>query len=166
MSETTTISTLVEGGSASAGPPLGPELGPLPADVGEVVSEINEKTKDFEGMEVPVDVEVDEETGDFTVEVGKPPVAALIKDVVGFDTGSGEPNREKVADMSFSQACRIARMKSTDLLGMDLQGCVKEVIGSAQSMGVTIDGKDAYEVQQEIDAGEYDEELEEEDDIQ
>jgi large subunit ribosomal protein L11 len=134
--------------------------------VGEVVSEINEKTKDFEGMEVPVDVEVDEETGDFTVEVGKPPVAALIKDVVGFDTGSGEPNREKVADMSFSQACRIARMKSTDLLGMDLQGCVKEVIGSAQSMGVTIDGKDAYEVQQEIDAGEYDEELEEEDDIQ
>ena len=165
MSETTTISTLVEGGAASAGPPLGPELGPLPADVGEVVQAINEKTKDFEGMEVPVDVEVDEETGDFEVEVGKPPAAALIKDVVGFETGSGEPNLNKVADMSFSQACRVARMKSTDLLGMDLRGAVKEVIGSAQSMGVTIDGKEAYEVQQEIDAGEYDEELEEEEGI-
>ncbi|MFP4038829.1 MAG: 50S ribosomal protein L11 [Candidatus Nanohaloarchaea archaeon] len=165
MSETTTISTLVEGGSASAGPPLGPELGPLPADVGEVVQTINEKTADFEGMEVPVDVEVDEETGDFTVEVGKPPVAALIKDVVGFESGSGEPNREKVADMSFSQACRVARMKSTDLLGMDLRGCVKEVIGSAQSMGVTIDGEDAYKVQQKIDEGEYDEELEEKEGI-
>ncbi|MFP4230188.1 MAG: 50S ribosomal protein L11 [Candidatus Nanohaloarchaea archaeon] len=165
MSETTTISTLVEGGSASAGPPLGPELGPLPADVGEVVQTINEKTADFEGMEVPVDVEVDEETGDFTVEVGKPPVAALIKDVVGFESGSGEPNREKVADMSFSQVCRVARMKSTDLLGMDLRGCVKEVIGSAQSMGVTIDGEDAYKVQQKIDEGEYDEELEEKEGI-
>ena len=165
MSETTTISTLVEGGAASAGPPLGPELGPLPADVGEVVQAINDKTEDFEGMEVPVDVEVDEETGDFTVEVGKPPAAALIKDVVGFETGSGEPNLNKVADMSFSQACRVARMKSTDLLGMDLRGCVKEVIGSAHSMGVTIDGKEAYEVQQEIDAGEYDEELEEQEGI-
>jgi large subunit ribosomal protein L11 len=166
MSETTTISTLVEGGSASAGPPLGPELGPLPADVGEVVQAINEKTKDFEGMEVPVDVEVNEETGDFTVEVGKPPAAALIKDVVGFETGSGEPNLNKVADMSFSQACRVARMKSTDLLGMDLRGCVKEIIGTAHSMGVTVDGKEAYEVQQEIDAGEYDDELEEEEGIQ
>lgn len=166
MSETTTVSTLVEGGSASAGPPLGPELGPLPADVGEVVQAINEKTKDFEGMEVPVDVEVNEETGDFTVEVGKPPAAALIKDVVGFETGSGEPNLNKVADMSFSQACRVARMKSTDLLGMDLRGCVKEIIGTAHSMGVTVDGKEAYEVQQEIDAGEYDEELEEEEGIQ
>jgi large subunit ribosomal protein L11 len=166
MSETTTVSTLVEGGSASAGPPLGPELGPLPADVGDVVQAINEKTKDFEGMEVPVDVEVNEETGDFTVEVGKPPAAALIKDVVGFETGSGEPNLNKVADMSFSQACRVARMKSTDLLGMDLRGCVKEIIGTAHSMGVTVDGREAYEVQQEIDAGEYDDELEEEEGIQ
>lgn len=166
MGDKTTINTLVEGGSASAGPPLGPELGPLPADVGEVVSAINEKTSDFEGMEVPVDVIVDEETGDFEIEVGKPPTAALIKDVVGFESGSGEPNNEKVADMDFSTACRVARMKSTDLLGMDLRGCVKEVIGSAQSMGVTIDGKDAYQVQQEIDDGEYDEQLENEEDIE
>lgn len=166
MGDKTTINTLVEGGSASAGPPLGPELGPLPADVGEVVQEINSKTEDFQGMEVPVDVIVDEETGDFEIEVGKPPAAALIKDVVGFETGSGEPNREKVADMSFSEACRIARMKSTDLLGMDLRGCVKEILGTAQSMGVTVDGKDAFEVQQEIDAGEYDDQLEQEDGIE
>lgn len=166
MGDKTTISTLVEGGSASAGPPLGPELGPLPADVGAVVQAINDKTKDFDGMEVPVDVTVDEETGDFEVEVGKPPAAALIKDVVGFESGSGEPNLNKVADMSFSQACQVARMKSTDLLGMDLRGAVKEIIGSAQSMGVTIDGKDAYEVQQEIDAGEYDDELEDEEGIE
>ncbi|MFQ3275311.1 MAG: large subunit ribosomal protein L11, partial [Candidatus Nanohaloarchaea archaeon] len=99
MGDKTTINTLVEGGSASAGPPLGPELGPLPTDVGDVVSEINEKTKDFEGMEVPVDVIVDEETGDFEIEVGKPPAAQLIFDELGISGGSGEPNRDKVADM-------------------------------------------------------------------
>ena len=129
MGDKTTINTLVEGGSASAGPPLGPELGPLPADVGEVVQAINEKTSEFDGMEVPVDVEVDEETGDFTVEVGKPPVAQLIFDELGIDGGSGEPNITKVADMDFATACKIAGMKSSDLLAMDLRGAVKEVIG-------------------------------------
>ena len=165
MGDKTTISTLVEGGSASAGPPLGPELGPLPADVGEVVSAINEKTKDFEGMEVPVDVEVDEDTGDFTIEVGTPPTAQLITDELGIEKGSGEPNKNKVADMDFATACKVARMKSTDLLGMDLRGAVKEVIGTAQSMGITVDGEEALKIQEKIGKGEYDEKLEQEEGI-
>lgn len=165
MGDKTTISTLVEGGEASAGPPLGPELGPLPADVGEVVSAINDKTKDFEGMEVPVDVEVDEETGDFEIEVGTPPVAQLIFDELGISGGSGEPNMNKVADIDFETVCKVARMKSTDLLAMDLRGAVKEVIGSAQSAGITVDGKDAYDVQQEIEEGKYDDRLESEEGI-
>ena len=165
MGDKTTISTLVEGGSASAGPPLGPDLGPLPTDVGEVVSAINDKTKDFEGMEVPVDVEVDEETGDFEIEIGTPPVAQLIFDELGIDGGSGEPNRDKVADMDVATACKIARMKSTDLLAMDLRGAVKEVIGSANSAGITVDGKDAYQVGKEIDDGKYDDQIENEEEI-
>jgi large subunit ribosomal protein L11 len=165
MGDKTTISTLVEGGSASAGPPLGPELGPLPTDVGEVVKSINEETADFQGMEVPVDVIVDEETGDFEIEVGKPTAAVLIKDELGIDSGSGEPNKNKVADMDFELACKVARMKASDLLAMDLRGAVKEIIGTAQSMGVTIDGKDAYDVGQEIDEGKYDDKLEAEEGI-
>ncbi|MFB6192737.1 MAG: 50S ribosomal protein L11, partial [Candidatus Nanohaloarchaea archaeon] len=108
MGDEKTISTLVEGGSASAGPPLGPELGPLPTDVGEVVKSINEETADFQGMEVPVDVIIDEETGDFEIEVGKPPAAVLIKDELGIESGSGEPNKNKVADMDFETACKVA----------------------------------------------------------
>ncbi|PSG98756.1 MAG: 50S ribosomal protein L11 [Nanohaloarchaea archaeon SW_7_43_1] len=165
MGDTTTIETLVEGGSASAGPPLGPELGPLPTDVGEVVSAINEKTKDFEGMEVPVTVEVDEETGEFEVKVGKPPVAQLVFDELGIDGGSGEPNKNKIADMEFETACKVARMKASDLLAMDLRGAVKEVIGSTQAAGITVDGKDAYDIQQEIDEGKYDDRLEAEEGI-
>ncbi|QKQ98672.1 50S ribosomal protein L11 [Candidatus Nanohaloarchaea archaeon] len=165
MGDKKTISTLVEGGSASAGPPLGPELGPLPTDVGEVVKSINEETADFQGMEVPVDVIIDEETGDFEIEVGKPPAAVLIKDELGIESGSGEPNKNKVADMDFETACKVARMKASDLLAMDLRGAVKEIIGTAHSMGVTIDGKDAYDVAQEIDEGKYDDKLEAEEGI-
>ncbi|PSH01657.1 MAG: 50S ribosomal protein L11 [Nanohaloarchaea archaeon QH_8_44_6] len=165
MGDTTTISTLVEGGSTSAGPPLGPELGPMPTDVGEVVSTINEETKDFEGMEVPVDVIVDEETGDFDIEVGKPPAAQLLIDELGIPKGSGEPNLNKVADMNFEQLAKVARMKASDLQAMDLRGAVKEILGTAQSMGITLDGTEAYEAQQKIADGEYDSELENEEGI-
>lgn len=165
MSDKKTISTLIEGGSASAGPPLGPELGPLPTDVGDVVAEINDETAEFDGMEVPVDVIVDEETGDFEIEVGKPPTAALIKDELGIESGSGEPNLTKVADMSFEQLCKVARMKASDLQAMDLRGAVKEVLGTAQSMGVTVDGDDAFDVQSKIEEGEYDDQLQEEEGI-
>ena len=165
MGDKKTISTLIEGGSASAGPPLGPELGPLPTNVGDVVAKINEETKDFDGMEVPVDVIVDEETGDFEIEVGKPPAAALIKDELGIESGSGEPNKNKVADMSFEQTCKVARMKASDLQAMDLRGAVKEILGTAQSMGITIEGEDAYDVQQRIDDGDFDGQLEDEEGI-
>lgn len=153
---TETISTLVEGGQASAGPPLGPALGPLPVDIGAVVSAINEKTAGFEGMEVPVDVAVDEETGDFTITVGTPPVAALIRDKAGIAKGSGEPNVVKVANMPLKQLFEIADLKAPDLVALDTRGAVKEVLGTAQSMGILVDGKEPREVQQEIDDGVYD----------
>ncbi|WP_414836802.1 50S ribosomal protein L11 [Candidatus Nanohalococcus occultus] len=165
MGDKKTISTLIEGGSASAGPPLGPELGPLPTNVGDVVNKINEETASFEGMEVPVDVIVDEETGEFEIEVGKPPAAQLLIDELGIPKGSGEPNLNKVADMSFEQLCKVARMKASDLQAMDLRGACKEILGTAQSMGVTLEGVEAYEAQQEIADGKYDQQLEDEEGI-
>lgn len=160
------VSLLIEGGSASAGPPLGPTMAPIEGvDVGEIVNKINKETADFEGMEVPVDVIVDEEDGSFEVEVGKPPAAALILDELGIPKGSGEPNLNKVADMEFATLCKVARMKASDLQAMDLKGAVKEILGTAQSMGITVDGTEAYEVQQKIGAGEYDAQLESEEGI-
>jgi large subunit ribosomal protein L11 len=165
MGDNTTISTLVEGGSASAGPPLGPELGPLPVDVGAVVSKINDETSEFSGQEVPVDVIVDEETGDFEVEVGKPPAAGLIKEELGIESGAAEPNNEKVGDLSFEQIAQVARMKASDLVAQDLRGAIKEIAGTAQSMGVRVDGKDAYDFQQDVSEGKYDDRIESEEGI-
>jgi len=93
-----TIEVLIPGGEANPGPPLGPELGPTPVDVQDVVQTINDETDAFDGMEVPVTVEY-EDTGDFSISVGVPPTAELIKDEAGFESGSGEPQENFVANM-------------------------------------------------------------------
>ena len=151
-----TIEALVPGGEATPGPPLGPELGPTPVDVQAVVSEINNETDAFDGMEVPVTVDY-EDDGSFSIEVGVPPTAELIKDEAGFETGSGEPHEEFVADLSVEQIKQIAEQKHPDLLSYDLKNAAKEVVGTCTSLGVTIEGENPREFKERIDAGEYDE---------
>ena len=150
-----TIEVLVPGGQANPGPPLGPELGPTPVDVQAVVSEINEQTDAFDGTEVPVTVDYDDD-GSFSIEVGVPPTAELIKDEAGFDTGSGEPHEEFVADLSVDQVRQIAEQKLTDLLAYDAKQAAKEVVGTCTSLGVTIEGENPRDFKERIDAGEYD----------
>ncbi|PAU82713.1 50S ribosomal protein L11 [Halorubrum salipaludis] len=154
-----TIEALVPGGQANPGPPLGPELGPTPVDVQDVVSQINEETAAFDGMEVPVTIEY-EDDGSFTIEVGVPPTAELIKDEAGFETGSGEPQKDFVADMSIEQVKKVAEQKSTDLLSYDVKNAAKEVGGTCASLGVTIEGEDARTFDDRVDAGDYDDVLE------
>jgi len=150
-----TIEVLVAGGEADPGPPLGPELGPTPVDVQAVVQEINDQTAAFDGMEVPVTIEY-EDDGSFEIEVGVPPTAELIKDEAGFDTGSGEPQEDFVADISVEQLKKIAEQKSSDLLAYDLRNAAKEVAGTCVTLGVTIEGEDARSFKERIDSGEYD----------
>jgi large subunit ribosomal protein L11 len=156
-----TIEVLVPGGEANPGPPLGPELGPTPVDVQAVVQEINDQTAAFDGTEVPVTVDYDDD-GAFSIEVGVPPTAELIKDEAGFDTGSGEPHEEFVADLSVDQVKQIAEQKQTDLLAYDTKNAAKEVVGTCVSLGVTIEGENPREFKQKVDEGEYDDMLAEE----
>ena len=153
-----TIEVLVPGGEADPGPPLGPELGPTPVDVQAVVGEINDRTEAFDGTEVPVTVEY-EDDGAFEIKVGVPPTAALVKDEAGFETGSGEPQKDFIADLSVDQVKRIAEQKQSDLLAYDTQSAAKEVAGTCVSLGVTIDGEDARTFDDRVDDGEYDETL-------
>jgi large subunit ribosomal protein L11 len=147
------VEVLVDGGAATAGAPLGPALGPLGLNVMNVVKAINEKTADFKGMKVPVKIEIDPKTKDFTVSVGTPPTTQLILKEIGIEKGSGTPSTNKVGDIKIAQAVKVARMKGDDLTGKTLAKRVKEVLGCCVSMGITVEGKDAREVQKEIDAG-------------
>ncbi|MFZ0511050.1 MAG: 50S ribosomal protein L11 [Candidatus Nitrosopolaris sp.] len=155
MGDKKTISALVNGGEASAGPPLGPALGPVGVNVLQVVNSINEKTKDFPGMKVPVKVEVDVATKKFTVEVGVPPTAALIVKEAGVAKGSGTAGTNYAGNITMETAIKIAKMKIDSSYANDIQGAVKEVIGSCLSIGMTIEGKPAKQIYSEVSAGKY-----------
>lgn len=156
MSEKKVVDLLVSGGQATAGPPLGPALGPLGVNVLEIVNRINELTKDYAGMKVPVKVTVDPETKEFEVTVGTPTTSALIVRELKIEKGSGTPNTEKVGDLTMEQVVRISELKRSEVLAKTLKAAAKEVLGSCVSMGVTVEGKDPREVQREIDEGKYD----------
>ena len=155
MPEKKVVELLVNGGQANAGPPLGPALGPLGVNILLVVNKINELTKDYAGMKVPVKVTVDVEIKEFEVTVGVPTAAALVVSELKVEKGSGTPNSVKVGDLKMDQVVRIARIKKEQLLAGDLKNAAKEVLGTCVSMGVTVEGKDPREVQSEIDEGKY-----------
>lgn len=161
MSEET-VEALIEGGQASAGPPIGSSLGPLGVNIGEVVDDINEKTKHFEGMEVPVTVTVDTDTKEYEVSVGTPPTSALVIEEGDIEKGAADSEREKVLNLWIEHIIKIAQMKGDDLLGKTLKQKMKEVIGTCNSMGVKVEGVEPQEAIKNLEQGEYDQRIEEE----
>lgn len=157
MSEKKQVEALINGGEATAGPPLGPALGPLGVNVLMIVNKINELTKAYAGMKVPVKVIVDPDTKAFEVNIGTPTTSALIVNELKIEKGSGTPSTQKVGNLTMDQIVRIAKMKRPELLARNLKNAAKEVLGACVSMGVTADGKDPREVQKEIDQGKHDE---------
>lgn len=154
---TESIEALVDGGEASAGPPLGPQLGPLGVDIMEIVNAINERTEKFKGMKVPIELTVDTESGEYEIEVGKPPTSALLLEKLDIEKGSGNPLSHKAEDISIEQVKEIAEMKEDDLLGKNIKMKAKEIVGTCVSMGITVEGEDARDVQEMLDEGEFDE---------
>ncbi|HEC76232.1 MAG TPA: 50S ribosomal protein L11 [Thermoplasmatales archaeon] len=149
------VEVLVEGGKATAGPPIGPALGPLGLNVVEVVNEINKLTKDFQGMKVPVKIIVDPATKKFELKVGTPPASALIMKRAGIEKGTSDEN--PVGNITMKDVVDIAKMKKGDLLGKDLKSKAKEIAGTCVSMGITIENMKAKEIIRKIEEGEFEE---------
>jgi large subunit ribosomal protein L11 len=145
-----TVDALVDGGKATAGPPLGPALGPLGLNLNQVIAAINEKTAAFDGMKVPIKLIVDPETKDFEIKVGTPPVSALVKKELGLEKGAQTPGAESVGDITMEQVRKVARIKMDDMLSYTEENAMKEVMGTCVSMGVTVEGRDPREVQKEL----------------
>ncbi len=146
------VVVLVPGGKATPGPPLGPAIGPLGLNVKQVVDKINEATKEYDGLNVPVKIIVKEDRT-FEIKVGIPPVSALIKRELKIEKGSSTPQKDFVGNLSFEQVLKIARMKREQSLSYTLKGVVKEVLGTCVSMGIKVDGKPPKEVLAEIEEG-------------
>ena len=135
------ISSLVTGGAASAGPPLGPALGPLGVNIMEVINAINDKTKDFEGMKVPVTVAVDTDTKKYQIEIGIPSAAALIMKEAGIQKGSGASGTEWAGDVTMDAIIKVANTKLEKSYASSLKSVAKTIIGTCLALGVKIEGK-------------------------
>jgi large subunit ribosomal protein L11 len=159
MGEPQKISSLVTGGGASAGPPLGPALGPLGVNIMEVIKAINDKTKDFEGMKVPVTVSVDPDTKKWDIEVGIPSAAALILKEAGIQKGSGTSGTEWVGDVTIDAIAKIANTKLEKSYASSLKSVAKTIIGTCLALGIKIEGKTPKEITAEINEGKWDEKL-------
>jgi large subunit ribosomal protein L11 len=159
MGEPQKISSLVTGGGASAGPPLGPALGPLGVNIMEVINAINDKTKDFEGMKVPVTVSVDPDTKKWDIEVGIPSAAALILKEAGIQKGSGASGTEWVGDVTIDAIAKIANTKLEKSYATSLKSVAKTIIGTCLALGIKVEGKTPKEITAEINEGKWDEKL-------
>ena len=151
------VSSLVTGGAASAGPPLGPALGPLGVNIMEVINAINEKTKDFEGMKVPVTVVVDSDTKKYEIEIGIPSAAALIMKEVGIQKGSGTSGTDWVGEITMDAIVKVANTKLEKSYASSLKSVAKTIIGTCLALGVKVEGKTPKEITAEINEGKWDE---------
>jgi len=151
-----TVNLMVKGGAATAGPPLGPALAGKGVNIGQIVKDINEKTKPMAGMDVPVKVVVDLDAKQYTIEVGLPPSAALLKKEAGLESGSGATGKKFVGVLKLQHLIKIAQMKTDSTLANNLKSQVKELAGTCVSAGVKIEGKYPKEFIQELEKGTYD----------
>ena len=159
MAEAQTISSLVTGGSASAGPPLGPAFGPMGVNIMEVIKAINEKTKDFEGMKVPVTVSVFPDTKKWEIEIGIPSAAALVLKEAGLQKGSGTSGTDWVGDIGMDTVVKVAKTKLEKSYATSIKSVSKEIIGTCLCLGIKIEGKSPKEITAEINDGKWDEKL-------
>jgi large subunit ribosomal protein L11 len=154
------VEVLIQGGKATAAPPLGPALGPMGVNIGQVVADINKKTEDFKGMQVPVTVSVDTDSKEYEISIGTPPTSELVKKEAEVKKGAGNPLTEKVADLKIEQVIKVSKMKESALLGKNNFSRVKEVIGTCQSMGILVEGMPAHEAFEAVAKGKWKKEIE------
>jgi large subunit ribosomal protein L11 len=133
------IKLQIPGGQATPAPPVGPALGQHGVNIGQFVTQFNEKTKDLQGTITPVEISVFKDKS-FTFIIKSPPAAVLLKKAAGIAKGSSEPNRDKIGKVTKSQIEEIAKVKMPDLNVKNLDMAGKIIEGTARSMGLKVEG--------------------------
>ena len=132
------IKLQASGGQATPAPPIGPALGQHNVNIGQFVSQFNERTKEYNGTTIPVVITVYADKS-FTFITKSPPAAVLLKQSAGLVKGSGVPNKEKVGKVTAEQVRQIAETKMEDLNANDIEAACRIIEGTARSMGVEIE---------------------------
>lgn len=137
----------------------GPAVGPTGINIKDVVDEINEKTMVFKGLTVPVRIECDPETKQFEIFIETPSTASLLLKEVGAEKGSSASSEEIIGDLTLDQIINVVGAKKDKFLEKNLKLAVKTVLGTALSIGISVEGQDPREIQKRIENGEFDDKV-------
>ncbi len=151
------IKIQVEGGKASSAPPLGPAIAETGLNVAEVVERINKLTEIYKGLTVTVKIIVDLDSKNYEIALELPTVTSMLLSMAKASEPSGDPMHKKIGNISIEDVIKIALLKKPELTAKSLKAAVKTILGSARSIGLTVDGKDPKDVAKEVEQGKYDE---------
>jgi len=155
------IQLLIDGGDMKPGPAVAQQLGPMGINIGKVISDVNTATSEFKGMKVPVELDIDEKTKEFTIHTSSPPTSELLKKEINIEKGSEKISETKVGNASIEDIIKIAKIKHLNMLEKNLKAAVKSVLGTASSIGVLVENKEANELIEDVNKGKFDKEISE-----
>lgn len=153
------IKLLIEGGDMKPGPAVAQQLGPMGVNMGKVISDVNQATSDFKGMKVPVEIDVDEKTKDFTISTSSPPTSELLKKELSLEKGTADHKNVKMGNASIEDVIKIAKIKHPNMLERDLKAAVKSVLGTSSSIGIFVESKEPNELIEDVNEGKFDNEI-------
>lgn len=153
------IKLLIEGGDMKPGPAVAQQLGPMGVNMGKVITEVNEATKEFKGMKVPVELDIDEKTKNFTVSTSSPPTSELLKSELNVTKGSHDHKLYKVGNASIEDVIKVAKVKYSNMLESTFKNAVKSVLGTCASVGLLVESKEPNELINDVEEGKYDKDI-------
>ncbi len=155
------IKLLIDGGNMTPGPAVAQQLGPMGINMGKVISEVNEATKEFKGMKVPVELNIDEKTKEFTVSTSSPPTSELLKKELGLEKGTPDHKKQKMGNASIEEIIKVTKVKYPGMLEKEFKSAVKSVLGTCASIGIFVESKEPLELIKEVSQGKFDKEINE-----
>ena len=153
------INLLIEGGNMKPGPAIAQQLGPMGINIGKVISEVNESTKSFNGMKGPVELDINEKTKNFVINISSPPTSELIKKELNIEKGTNKNKEIKVGNASIEDIIKIAKIKFPNMLDKDIKSAVKSILGTCASVGILVENKNPLELVELVNKGEFDSEI-------
>jgi large subunit ribosomal protein L11 len=153
------IKLMVEGGKMTPGPAVAQQLGPMGVNMGQVISDVNEATKEFAGVTLPVHLTVNPDTKEVSIKVLSPPTSELIKKELSLQKASGARLKQRVGNFAIEQVIAVSKAKHDSMLSNEFISTVKSVLGTCQALGVLVESKEVKEILDKINDGKYAEEI-------
>ena len=153
------IKLLIDGGSMKPGPAIAQQLGPLGINMGKVISDVNSATSNFNGMKVPVELNINEKTKSFTIKTFSPPTSELLKKELNLEKGTADHKKVKMGNASIEDVIKVTKIKFPDMLQKEFKSAVKSVLGTCKSIGTLVENQEANDISKDVESGKFDSEI-------